>query len=145
MLPKEWEDFFNLMPRMVKRIHEKKSDEPKPMMEYTTAQINTLRAIAGRDEWRMSDLSQRLRVSAGSLTTMINRLIEAGLVERTRSELDRRVVTVRLTKKGNELLLASRQRAMRRLHELLDDLPQEDQARLNCALSEVVDVLRKIF
>ncbi len=145
MLPKEWEDFFNLMPRMVKRIHEKKSDEPKPMMEYTTAQINTLRAIAGRDEWRMSDLSQRLRVSAGSLTTMINRLIEAGLVERTRSELDRRVVTVRLTKKGNELLLASRQRAMRRLHELLDDQPQEDQARLNCALSEVVDVLRKIF
>jgi DNA-binding MarR family transcriptional regulator len=146
LLPKEWEDFFNLMPRMMKRIYEKKSDEePKPMLEYTAAQINTLRAIAGKDEWRMSDLSHRLRVSAGSLTTMINRLIEAGLVERTRSQLDRRVVTVKLTEKGRQLLQASKQRAMRRLHALLDDLPPQEQARLNNALSEVVDVLRQIF
>lgn len=146
MLPKEWEDFFNLMPRMMKRIHEKSpGDEPRPMLEYTAAQINTLRAIAGRDEWRMSDLSHRLRVSAGSLTTMINRLIEAGLVQRTRSDLDRRVVTVKLTDKGKDLLTASKKRAMHNLHDLLAGLPAEEQARLNGALSTVVDVLNKIF
>lgn len=146
MLPKEWEEFFNLMPRMMKRIHERSAeDEPKLMLEHTAAQINTLRAIAGRDEWRMSDLSHRLRVSAGSLTTMINRLIEAGMVQRTRSDLDRRVVTVKLTDKGRELLLASKKRAMHNLHDLLAGLPVEEQARLNGALSVVVDVLGKIF
>lgn len=146
MLPREWEEFLNLMPRMMKRIHERAAAEgPKPPLEYTPAQVNTLRAIAGKPEWRMSDLSQRLRVSAGSLTTMINRLIEAGLVQRTRSDLDRRVVTVKLTTSGKELLQASRQRAVSKLHELLADLSSEDQERLNGALNVVVEVLNKIF
>ena len=146
MLPREWEEFLNLMPRMMKRIHERVATEgPKPTLEYTPAQVNTLRAIAGKPEWRMSDLSQRLRVSAGSLTTMINRLIEAGLVQRTRSDLDRRVVTVKLTTSGKELLQASRQRAVRKLHELLADLSSEDQEQLNGALNVVVEVLNKIF
>lgn len=146
MLSNEWEEFFNLIPRMMKRVHERDAEaEAKAAPEYTPAQVNTLRAIASKPEWRMSDLSQRLRVSAGSLTTMINRLIEAGLVQRTRSDLDRRVVTVKLTAKGRELLQASRQRAVRKLQELLVDLPQEEQSRLNQALGVMVDVLGKVF
>jgi DNA-binding MarR family transcriptional regulator len=146
LISSEWEEFFNLVPRMMKRVHENSDAEgPKPMVDYTPAQVNTLRAIASRPEWRMSDLSQRLRVSAGSLTTMINRLIEAGLVQRNRSDLDRRVVTVKLTQNGRELLQASRQRAVRNLQALLADLPADEQARLNQALSVIVDVLGKVF
>ncbi len=146
MLAKEWENFINLLPRLFKRMHEKAriAGDPKPTVEYTTAQINTLNAIASKNEWRMSDLSERLRVSAGSLTTMVNRLIDAGLVTRTRSELDRRVVTVKVTEKGQDLIDASRKRVMRNLQAVLAELPPEDHSKLNEALETVVSILNKI-
>lgn len=146
MLASEWESFINLLPRLFKRMHEKAriTGDHRPAVEYTTAQINALNAIASKSEWRMSDLSERLRVSAGSLTTMVNRLIEAGLVTRTRSDLDRRVVTVRVTEKGQELLDASRRRVMRNLQAVLAELSPEDQTKLNDAMETAVTILSKI-
>ena len=92
----------------------------------------------------MSDLSKRLRVSAGSLTTMINRLIEAGLVERSRSTEDRRVVTVRLTEAGKELLAEGQRRWTRGLEEILSQLSEEDRARLDNALRTATEILLQI-
>lgn len=92
----------------------------------------------------MSDLSERLQISAGSLTTMVNRLIEAGVVDRRRSELDRRVVIVSLNDDGETLVHANRQRFMRNLERLTSDLSADDQARLSSAMSIVVDILDKI-
>ncbi len=111
---------------------------------FTPAQMDTLYTIATRPEWRMSDLSERLQVSAGSLTTMVNRLIEAGVVDRSRSQLDRRVVMVRLNEAGEALVRANRQQFMLNLEQMTADLSTEDQARLSDAMGIVVDILRKI-
>lgn len=146
MLAKEWNKFLNLIPRLRKRMHEtSKHNHPNSSLtSLTPAQIDTLYTIATRREWRMSDLSERLQISAGSLTTMVNRLIEAGVVDRRRSELDRRVVIVSLNDDGEALVHANRQRFMRNLERLTSDLSAGDQARLSSAMSIVVDILDKI-
>ncbi len=52
---------------------------------------------------RAGDLSQRLMVTEGNITQVTAPLIRDGLVRRTASRDDKRVVIFRLTKKGNRL------------------------------------------
>ncbi len=54
------------------------------------------------DGLTMSQLSAALLVSNGNVTGIVNRLIEELLVVRTLESDDRRIATVRLTKKGRE-------------------------------------------
>ena len=51
---------------------------------------------------KMSALSRELLVSNGNATAVVERLEKDGLAERVPSQKDRRVVLVRLTKKGSE-------------------------------------------
>ena len=52
---------------------------------------------------RVSDLGARLRLDSGTLTPMLKRLADRGLVIRQRNLDDERVVTVALTKAGHDL------------------------------------------
>lgn len=56
---------------------------------------------------RVSDLGRRLRLDSGTLTPLLKRLAERGLVTRQRDTADERVVTVAPTEEG----VAMRQRA----------------------------------
>ncbi|KPP98942.1 MarR family winged helix-turn-helix transcriptional regulator [Marinobacter sp. HL-58] len=56
---------------------------------------------------RVSDLGKRLRLDSGTLTPLLKRLAERGLITRQRDTEDERVVTVTLTGEG----VALRQRA----------------------------------
>ncbi|MBW7470173.1 MarR family transcriptional regulator [Marinobacter sp. M216] len=49
---------------------------------------------------RVSDLGRRLRLDSGTLTPLLKRLADRGLLERRRSALDERVVTLTLTEAG---------------------------------------------
>ena len=50
-----------------------------------------------------SEVAKELSITVGTLTTAINKLVKKGYVERIRSEDDRRVVKLGLTKKGKLL------------------------------------------
>jgi DNA-binding MarR family transcriptional regulator len=85
----------------------------------------------------MKELSDRLMVSKGNVTGLINRMADAGLIERRRNPTDGRAQTVRLTAKGRRLFDAMRplhnqwfrdmmrglgRRDMKLLHDLLQAL-----------------------
>ena len=52
------------------------------------------------------DLAHNICHDAGSLTRLIDQMVERGLVTRGRSESDRRVVTLALTPRGRKLVEA---------------------------------------
>ena len=52
---------------------------------------------------RVSDLGKRLRLDSGTLTPLLKRLAERGLVTRLRDTIDERVVTVAPTEKGSTM------------------------------------------
>jgi DNA-binding MarR family transcriptional regulator len=64
------------------------------------------------DGLTMSQLSAALLVSNGNITGIVNRLIEELMVVRTVESADRRIATVRLTRKGREAF-----QRMARAHE----------------------------
>ena len=64
----------------------------------------------------MSQLSDRLLVSNGNVTVLINRLVEDGLVDRQTDENDRRIQYVTLTKAGRQAFSKAAE-----MHEALVD------------------------
>jgi DNA-binding MarR family transcriptional regulator len=70
------------------------------------AWFEMLAAIAAADEERMKmgDLAEALVITRGGLTKLVDRLVKAGLIERTFCETDRRVSYATLLPAGAELL-----------------------------------------
>ena len=79
---------------------EEQSLKNGPISDISITEIHTLEAIGMYDEKTMSEVAQNLKITVGTLTTAINKLIKKEYVERKRIEEDRRVVLIKLTKKG---------------------------------------------
>lgn len=80
-------------------IIEKAAISSGPFNDISITEMHTLEAI-GLGSSSMTDVADKLGITVGTLTTAINRLVTKGYVERNRSEEDRRVVEIGLTKKG---------------------------------------------
>lgn len=67
-------------------------------------EVHVLEAIEKTKEPTMSNLAHRLRVTVGTLTTAMNRLVEKGYATRYRLPDDKRKVYISLTHKAQEVL-----------------------------------------
>jgi DNA-binding MarR family transcriptional regulator len=65
-------------------------------------------AEAPEQRMRMGDLAEALVITRGGLTKLVDRLVKAGLLERTYCETDRRVSYATLLPAGVEMLLEMR-------------------------------------
>jgi DNA-binding MarR family transcriptional regulator len=65
-------------------------------------------AEAPERRMRMGDLAEALVITRGGLTKLVDRLVKAGLLERTLCETDRRVSYATLTPAGRDLLAEMR-------------------------------------
>ena len=68
-------------------------------------EIHVLEAISKTEDPSMTHLARRLRVTVGTLTTAMNRLVEKGYTTRYREEEDKRKVLIALTKRAKEALV----------------------------------------
>lgn len=71
-----------------------------PLSDLSVTELHTIEAIGMYTERTMSEVAQTLKITVGTLTTAVNKLITKGYVERKRIETDRRVVMLHATKKG---------------------------------------------
>ena len=79
---------------------EEKSLKNGPLSDLSVTELHTIEAIGMYKERTMTEVAQDLKITVGTLTTAINKLIKKGYVDRKRIEEDRRVVLIHLTKKG---------------------------------------------
>ena len=80
--------------------------------ELTFSQWTTLVALHDGRITTAGDLAHNICHDAGSLTRLIDEMVRRGLVSRSRSESDRRVVTLGLTPRGRDLVEALAPRVM---------------------------------
>lgn len=79
---------------------EEKSLKNGTLSDLSVTELHTIEAIGMYKERTMTEVAQDLKITVGTLTTAINKLIKKGYVDRKRIEEDRRVVLIHLTKKG---------------------------------------------
>ncbi|MFG2037868.1 MarR family winged helix-turn-helix transcriptional regulator [Dactylosporangium sp. NPDC048998] len=93
--------------------------------EVTLPQFRTLVVLAMRGPQRSVDIADELQVNPSTGTRMLDRLVRKGLVRRTRSPEDRRVVRIRLTQAGRnivEQVMARRRAELERIVAATADL-----------------------
>lgn len=85
----------------ITRVTESHLREFLRSQESTMPRFDVMAALHRADgELTMTELSRRLLVSNGNTTTVIDRLESEGLVQRTPSTADRRIINVALTAAG---------------------------------------------
>lgn len=89
-----------------------------------------------------SELSRELGLSAASLTRLIDRLEERGLVSRRRDHEDRRRVVVDLEPPGQEVLGQTQTLRGSAVHQAVESMDTEERRRLLDALRGLVDATR---
>jgi DNA-binding MarR family transcriptional regulator len=77
-------------------------------------------APAGSQRLSFTELAQRIHLSRNTVTELCARAEEAGLIMRSPSREDHRVVYLRLTRKGENLLRKALTENERSRHELMD-------------------------
>lgn len=97
----------------------------KRYQDISNSELHVIDAV-GLEGGNMSTIASKLRITMGSLTTSMNRLVLKGYVERNRSETDRRVVNINLTDKGRLAYEGHRRFHMRMVEAALKDI-EEDQ------------------
>ena len=103
--------------------------EDSVFAEYgiTTEQFSVLAAVKSRDgSLRPTDLAYLLERSPNSISMLVDRMVKAGLVKRTRDRRDRRVVNVSLTSKGENALKPAMPASWEFIQKILSPIPYED-------------------
>lgn len=73
------------------------------LTQLSSADLRAVQTLGKTRQERMTNLAKHLRLTVGTLTTTIDRLVAKGYVFRHRLEDDRRVVEVELSQKGIEV------------------------------------------
>ncbi|MEO3429189.1 MarR family transcriptional regulator [Pelagibius sp. CAU 1746] len=107
----------------------------------TTPQVVVLQAVRDLGEVTSGELSRHVSLSQGTVTTILDRLENRGLIERYRSASDRRVVHSRLTRQGSDLLRQAPPLLHERFIEAFGDLPAARQRGIIETLDEVAAMM----
>jgi DNA-binding MarR family transcriptional regulator len=105
-----------------------------PEVDVTMSQAKVLFLVYGLGPLRMSDLTARLGVTPSTTSELVERLVEAGLVERRDDPADRRSVILTMTGAGAASLDRMRELNARQLEVLLDRVSDDDLAVVDRAL-----------
>ncbi|MGE5246982.1 MAG: MarR family winged helix-turn-helix transcriptional regulator [Verrucomicrobiota bacterium] len=107
----------------------------------TGPQLWAVKVLSESSPVRVSDLARRMYLHPSTVVGILDRLEAVGLVLRTRSTEDRRVVTVSLTDRGKELVSKTPEVAQGLLLTGLKALPPRDLQAVEAGLSILVEVL----
>ena len=95
-------------------------------LDLTLAQLKVLFLLFGQAPIRMSALATGLGIALPSCTSLVDRLLEAGMVERKVDRLDRRLVLCVLSEEGRELVSKLWQSGQLQSEALLERLTLEE-------------------
>lgn len=98
--------------------------------DLSIKEMHTVEAIGMYQRRTTTEVAKMLRVTVGTLTVAVNNLVRKGYVERIRSENDRRVVKLGLTKRGRLLYRLHDKFHKEMVKETIEDMQPEEIAVL---------------
>ena len=115
------------------RAAEQVAGEVQPLLTdaaLTAGQLGVLKALSEDGPLSLRQLGDNLYRSGPNMTTVVDNLERDGLVRRTRSEVDRRVVLVSSTKEGQRRFERAYPSYARSITAIVAGLSSDEQERL---------------
>ena len=92
----------------------------------------------------MSAISERFDVTAAAASQLVDKLVQAGYIERTEDPSDRRAKLLKLSTKGAQLVDDGIQERYRWMDELTSRLSAADQTMISEALTLLTEAARQM-
>lgn len=93
-------DNFELYRELLRVSHLLRHGHGEPELKMAPGQQRVLTMLSRHDSMSQRDLLEEMGLARATLSELLTRLEEKGLIERERSKADRRVIIISLTKKG---------------------------------------------
>ena len=95
-------------------------------LSLTVPQVKSLFYITNRGSTNFRDLAKALKVTPSNLTGVIDRLVDQSLVSRKENPEDRRIMLLKATARGEELVSDLGERRISHLSQALSELSPEE-------------------
>jgi len=115
------------------------ADDQLGPLEVSSAQFVILATLSSGGQKSASDLCKGISYDAGAMTRMIDRLEDKGLLQRTRSPEDRRLVYLELTDAGKAAFPRMREISLRVLNRFLRGFSKAEARQLEAYLLRMLE------
>jgi DNA-binding MarR family transcriptional regulator len=102
-------------------------------------QLSILMQLHHKGPCGMSQVSDRFDITAAAASQLVDKLFQAGYLERTEDPTDRRAKLLTLSAKGEELIQQGTEERYRWMDDLTSKLSREEQVKV----VEALDILTK--
>jgi DNA-binding MarR family transcriptional regulator len=109
--------------------------------QVSASQLNCLLALYEQGPLPPSQIATHIMVKSSTVTGIIDRLEQKGLVTRSRTSPDRRVITVELTESGRTLAENAPPPIQQKVLEGLERLPQSEIEKIVLGLNMLTQML----
>lgn len=96
-------------------------------VNISQSQLLTIMAVYDTGKCRLSEVSERMKVSNPTASGLVDRLVQNDYLTREADPVDRRAVNLSLTSKGEALAFKFRSTVKDKWHHILLELPETDQ------------------
>jgi len=109
--------------------------------QVSASQLNSLIALYEQGSLPPSQIARHIMVKSSTVTGIIDRLEQKGLVTRSRTSPDRRVITVELTEPGRTLAENAPPPIQQKVVEGLERLPKSEMEKIVLGLNMLTQML----
>jgi MarR family transcriptional regulator, lower aerobic nicotinate degradation pathway regulator len=107
----------------------------------SAAQLFVLHELGKTPELSLNELAERTRTDQSSVSVVVTRLVEAGLIERRRADDDARRLVLTLTKSGRSALVSAPPAPQSHLLDIVDSLPPGERRRFANTFARILDAM----
>ena len=96
-------------------------------LKFSKFEIFAMLLLYKSSEVTMTELVEYINVPMSTATGIVDRLVKKGYIARERSEADRRIVVLKLTEEGSNLVKNLKDLICKYLNMILQDLTEEEK------------------
>jgi len=130
--------------RAMVAVRKLRGRETQRVGQLSYAQYGLLHGLAGRSDCSARELAEHTDLSPATVAQMLEHLEAAGLITRTRSEQDRRVVLSALTEHGAAIVAERQARMEDRWNSALEEFSTEELTVAAKVLHRAADVFESL-
>ena len=98
--------------------------------------FSVLDLLFQKGEQTTQKIGEKILITSGSITYIVNKLEKMELICRNKSEIDKRITYIKLTKKGRETIFELLPLQIEKINEIFSDFSREDLINLNHLLKK---------
>jgi DNA-binding MarR family transcriptional regulator len=108
------------------------------------SELLTLMQVDRNGEIIMSRIADYINIPMSTATGLVERLVKKGLLERSRSDSDRRIVAIRLTDEGRKLTAGFKETVNKYIRLIYDALTEEERELLLGIFTKIGGIISKM-